>query len=701
MKFPRCSAAWFVGLCALRFVAPARSAETVPTEFLPPDQLPPGAKYAGPEDPAYVAWSLENRVTQPRQMERLGRGVVALPVEKGKVWVSWRLLATDPENVAFNVYCYGHGGMQRMNREPLRGRTWFLDQANIGNSHQYVVRAVAGDQEGPPSADFLNRVPPEPEVRDYVEIPMSLPAATPPYTLGDVSVGDLDGDGEYEVVVKIQQRPRDNSFTGATGNTQLQAYKVDGTLLWSIQMGPNIREGEHYTQFMVYDLDGDGRAEIAVKTADATVDGTGKVIGDAAARWARADGRIEDGPEYFTIFDGRTGRELATTPYVPDRNPADGWGGIGGNGGNDRGGNRNERFLACIAYLDGVRPSVVMCRGYYGRSVLAAWDWRDGELKARWVFDTKNGEHPYSGQGGHHVVVADVDGDGRDEIVYHSMVVDDNGKGLYSTGLRHGDAIHVGVFDPERPRALQVFGAHENENATTRFGTPGVASFEAADGRIVWSALPGVDVERAVAADIDPRHSGYEVWSNRIGLHTWRGVSIGTAPRSNAHVIWWDGDLLRELLTGARVTKWDWEKQIEVPLLAPQGVRGGGAKGTPNFSGDIFGDWREEIIVGTSDHKALRIYSSTIPTEYRMVTLAQDPTYRLAMAWQNVAYNQPPHPGFYLGSETMFPVPRPNITPAGPERPEGLNPPVFEELDAKDRKPAEAGPKAPKKLSAH
>jgi rhamnogalacturonan endolyase len=645
--------------------------ETPPIDFLPPDQLPPGAKYAGPEDPDYVVWAKQYPVTRPRQMERLGRGVVAVPFEAGKVSVSWRLLATDPEDVAFNVYCTSHNEGRPRNTEPLRGATFFIDETNAADSHRYIIRPVVNGIEGSPSADFLNKIPSNSGPRDFIEIPMSLPEASPRYTLGDTSVGDLDGDGEYEVVVKIQQTPRDNSFSGATGNTQLQAYTFNGNLLWSIQMGPNIREGEHYTQFMVYDLDGDGRAEIAVKTADGTIDGAGKILGDATARWARADGRIEDGPEFFTIFDGRTGRELASRAYVPDRNPPDGWGGIGGNGRNDKGGNRNERFLACVAYLDGERPSVIMCRGYYGRSVLAAWDWRGRELSQRWVFDTRDGDHPYSGQGGHHVVVADVDDDGRDEIVYHSMVVDDNGKGLYSTGLRHGDAIHVGVFDPARPRALQVFGAHENENETTRFGTPGLASFEAADGRIVWSALRGVDVERAVAADIDPRYPGYEVWSNRLGLHTWQGHPIGDAPRSNSHTIWWDGDLLRELLTGARVTKWDWEKQVETPLLTPTGVRGGGAKGTPNLSGDIFGDWREEIIVGTVDHKALRIYTTSIPTERRMVTLAQDPMYRLGLTWQNVAYNQPAHPGFHLGTETKFPLRRPKITFAGPKPADG------------------------------
>lgn len=641
-----------------------------PIEFLPAAELPPAARFAGPQDPAYVRWSKANPNRQPRQMEKLGRGVVALPFERGKVAVSWRLLASDPADVAFNVYCAGHSAAPvRLNSTPVRFATFFVDeQAGHDRAHTYIVRPVldASGREGEPSAGFLNHVPAGAQPRNYVAIPMQLPAATPRYTLGDIAPGDLDGDGEYELVVKVQQTPRDNSHAGPTGNTLLQAYRLDGTLRWTVQMGPNVREGEHYTQFMVYDLDGDGRAELAVKTADGTVDGAGKVIGDAQARWAREDGRVEAGPEYFTVFDGRTGRELATVPYVPDRNPPNGWGGIGGNGRNDQGGNRNERFLACVAYLDGVRPSVVMCRGYYGRSVLVAWDWRDGRLTQRWIFDSKDGNNPYSGQGGHHISVADVDGDGRDEIVYHSMVVDDNGKGLYSTGFRHGDAMHLAVFDPSRPSALQVWGAHENEDETERFGTPGLALFDAAGGQRLWSALYGIDVERAVAADIDPRHPGYEMWSNRIGLLTWKGERLGEAPRSTQHVIWWDGDLHRELLTGARVTKWNWEQQIEEPVFAGEGVRGGGAKGTPNLSGDILGDWREEIVVGTTDHQELRIYVTAMPTRYRMITLAQDPMYRLGLAWQNVAYNQPPHPSFYLGAETTFPVPRPNVVTIEP-----------------------------------
>ncbi|HMP06014.1 MAG TPA: hypothetical protein PJ982_06670, partial [Lacipirellulaceae bacterium] len=190
---------------------------------------------------------------------------------------------------------------------------------------------------------------------------------------------------------------------------------VASTLLWRINLGRNIREGAHYTQFMVYDLDGDGRAEVTCKTADGTVDGRGRVIGDPEADYVDARGRILQGPEFLTVFDGRTGAALDTVDYIPPRGDVAAWG--------DRNGNRADRFLACIAYLDGQRPSLVMCRGYYTRSVLAAWNFRDGRLSHLWTFDSDDGtpgNDAYRGQGNHGISVADVDGDGRDEIIYGS-----------------------------------------------------------------------------------------------------------------------------------------------------------------------------------------------------------------------------------------------------------------------------------------
>ena len=598
-----------------------------------------------------------------RQMEYLRRGVVALNQGDGQVFVSWRWLATDPDDIAFNVYRAPEGSAPvKLNQTALTGATCFADtNAVLERKTSYFVRPVIGGREQKDSTEFT--FPANAAVRPYLTVPLQLP---PGYTANDASVGDLDGDGDYEIVLKSEQRPRDTASTGLTGQTILQGYRLDGTLLWTINLGRNIREGAHYTQFMVYDLDGDGIAEIACKTADGTIEGKGKVIGDANADWrdtnstSRTFGRILKGPEYFTLFDGRTGAALATTNYVPARGDLGGWGGNGGNGGNDSVGNRVDRFLACIAYLDGKRPSVVMCRGYYGRSVLAAWDWRDCRLAQRWVFDSKDRENPFSGQGGHQLSVADVDGDGRDEIIYHAMVVDDDGKGLYSTGLRHGDALHVGDLDPNHP-GLEVFGIHENEEATVKFQTPGTALFDARTGKTLWSDGPGVDVGRGLTADIDPRHPGEEMWSGAAGLRTCTGERIGPAPRSANFAVWWDGDLLRELLDRNRVMKWNWTNgTLDTLFTAEECVANNGSKATPCLSADLFGDWREEIIWRTRDSRELHIYTTAIPTTHRLRTLMHDPQYRLSIAWQNVGYNQPPHPGFHLG-EGMKPPVRPDV----------------------------------------
>lgn len=593
-----------------------------------------------------------------REMEALDRGLVAVRQEDGTVFTSWRMLGTDPEGVAFHLYRVSGGKEQRVNDQPLEGATCRVDGLP-GEAEAYVVRPVTGGKEGAPSgrAKVLGA--------DFIEIPIQ---PIEGYRPGDASAGDLDGDGEYEIVLHQVSGGRDNSFNGITGTPVLDAYKLDGTHLWRIDLGINIREGEHYTQFMVYDLDGDGRAEIACKTADGTKDGTGKVIGDKDKDWRNKEadsqryGRILSGPEFFTIFDGKTGAALKTVDFIPGRDPIDGWGGIGGNGGNDSYGNRCDRFLACVAYLDGKRPSVVMSRGVYGRTVLAAWDWRGGELTSRWVFDSGVGKapydkaSPYSGMGGHALSVADVDGDGKDEIVYQAMTIDDNGKGLYSTGRRHGDALHVGDFDPARPGA-ELYLVTENEEETVRFQTPGAGLHDAKTGSLLWSHSPGVDISDGVVADIDPRHPGAEVWGGRGGLRTIQGKEIGARPRIADWVIWWDGDLLREIYGGFSVFKWDVKEGREERIFSAEPPFAGGRAGMrPTLAADLLGDWREELVVPGPGGKSLRLYTTTIPTEHRLTTLMHDPQYRLSVAWQNVSYNKPPHPSFFLGHGMKPPV---------------------------------------------
>jgi len=579
-----------------------------------------------------------------RIMEKLTRGTIAVFSSEDGVFVSWRLLATDLEDITFNVYRNG----DKINTEPMHNATSILDK--MGNPKDlYSVVPVNKGKEINNQQDRINA-----HLTPYFNIQLKTSEG---YQPNDASAADLDGDGDYEIVLHQVGRGHDNSHKGETTEPIFQAYKMDGTFLWEINLGENIRDGAHYTQFMVYDLDSDGKAEFACKTADGTIDGTGKVIGDANANYVNDDGKILDGPEFFTIFDGLTGKELATTDYIPNRYPLDGWGGIGGNGGNDNSGNRVDRFLAGVAYLDGIHPSVIMCRGYYGRSVLAAWDWRNEELKSRWVFDSSEpGLEKFSGMGNHNLTIADVDNDGKDEIIYGAMTVDDDGTGLYSTYLRHGDALHVSDLDPART-GLEVWGIHENEAPIKGYENGfGAALFDAGSGEIIWGKLLEKDVGRGVAADIDSTYFGAEMWcSGSEGLWNNKGEIIGESPSLTNFVIWWDGDLLRELLDRNKITKYKGEV-----LLNAEGFRSNnGSKATPTLSADLFGDWREELIFAAEDGQSLRIYTTTIPTKYRFVTLMHDPQYRLSIAWQNVAYNQPPHTGFYLGHGMNYPV-KPN-----------------------------------------
>lgn len=576
----------------------------------------------------------------PAPVEQLDRGLIAIPQSATATFLSWRLLATDPSTISFNIYRQADGKLQKLSSQSV---TNFVDNhADIHHTQTYLVKAVIDGKE---TNTATYTIPANAPIQQYLTIPLKTP---PGYTPNDASAADLDGDGQYEIILHQTGRSKDNSQSGITDPPIFQAYKLDGTFLWQINLGRNIREGAHYTQFMVYDLDGDGMAEFACKTADGTIDGKGKVIGDSTKDYRDLDpssksfGRILQGPEYFTIFSGKTGEVLATTDYIPGRGDIGGWGGYGGNGGTDHYGNRADRFLACVAYLDGRHPSVVMCRGYYGRIVLAAWDYQHGKLTSRWVFDTKDGRSPYAGMGNHNLSVADVDNDGKDEIIYGSMCVDDDGKGLYTTGLRHGDALHVGDLDPDRP-GLEAFGIHELENGAK--GT-GAALFDARTGEILFRGAIDQDVGRGVAENIDSSRRGAQLWwAGSGGLFDVKGNRIGEAPRSANFLIWWDGDLSRELLDGNHIDKYG-----RGTIFTAEGcVANNGTKATPALTADLFGDWREELVMRTSDNQSLRIYTTTIPTTHRIITLMQDHQYRMSIIWQNVGYNQPPHTGFYLG----------------------------------------------------
>jgi len=574
--------------------------------------------------------------------EKLGRGVVAIRENSQTVFVSWRYLSSDPMNVGFNVYRNGI----KLTKEPIVNGTFFKDFDTDFGKKVYAVKPVIQGKEQEELSDtyILSANAPI----GYINIPLDKPndGVTPSgdkyiYSPNDASIGDVDGDGQYEIILKWDpSNAHDNAHNGYTGNVYFDCYRLSGEKLWRIDMGHNIRAGAHYTQFMVYDLDGDNKAEVVMKTSDGTVDGTGKVIGNQYADYRAASGRILTGPEYLTVFNGMTGAAMTTIDYVPQRGNLMDWG--------DDHANRSDRYLACVAYLDGVHPSVVMCRGYYTRTVLAAFDWDGKQLTNRWIFDSNvPGNEGYAGQGNHNLRVGDVDSDGCDEIIYGSCAIDNNGNGLYTTGMGHGDAMHMTAFDFSN-KGLQVWACHENKKDGSSFR-------DARTGKVFFQVKSSIDVGRAMAADIDPKNSGVEMWSYESGgIRNIKGEVINPDMKTLSvnSAVWWDGDLLRELLDKVTISKYDWDTGKCQPIFtADQCSWNNGTKSTPSLQGDIIGDWREEVLLRTSDNSALHLYVSTIPTKYRFHTFLEDPVYRISIATQNVTYNQPTQPGFYFGSD--------------------------------------------------
>ena len=613
--------------------------------------------------------------------EQLNRGVVAIR-EGSKVIVSWRTLGTDKTAEPFYLYRNG----EKLNSAPLtKGGTFYIDEQPLSTDATYEVRG--GGKNG---SFTLKADAPE----GYLPVKLQKPAdgTTPDgktfsYSANDASVADVDGDGQYEIILLwTPSNAHDNAHDGYTGPTLFDCYRLDGTRLWRIDMGINIRSGAHYVPFIAYDLDGDGKAELIVKTSDGTRDGLGHIIGDSLAdyrhrapenaqnptperEWAKYNkqgrpktGRILTGAEYITVFNGLTGAAMDTKPYIPERGELKDWG--------DDYANRSDRMLAAVGYLDGQHASAIFCRGYYTRTVIAAWDWDGKELKQHWVFDTndsgigKDGKphSTYAGQGNHNLRVADVDGDGCDEITYGSMAVDNDGLGLYNTGMGHGDAIHLMAFDPSS-RELQVWDCHENRRDGSDFRN-------ARTGEIIFQIPSKSDVGRAMAADIDPTNPGVEMWStDSHGIRNIKGEVLFSAqdpddPQHQQHLklgdrylsvnfgIWWDGDLLRELLDHETVSKYDWTNKTITEVKKFEGiVFNNGTKSNPCLSADILGDWREEVMVRTPDSQELRIFVSPMPTDYRINCLMEDIPYRLSTAAQNVGYNQPSEPGFYLGPD--------------------------------------------------
>lgn len=591
-----------------------------------------------------------NTLFAQRNMENLDRGVVAVRTSPASVYIGWRMLGTEADAIAFNIY---RGG-KKINTTPIITTTNYVDSTEIDAT--YIIKSVINGKEIDASK------PAEIWAKQSLKIPIQQPPAgvTPdgkPYTYNanDASVGDVDGDGQYEIILKWDpSNAHDNSQAGYTGDVYLDCYKMDGRLLWRIDLGKNIRAGAHYTQFLVYDFDSDGKAEVVCKTADGTKDGQGKFIGDSAADYRTNHGYILSGPEFLTVFNGETGAEMATVNYLPSRGSVSSWG--------DAYGNRVDRFIACVAYCDGIHPSIIMGRGYYTRLVRVAYDWKGGKLTRRWTFDSDANHQNLAlrGQGNHQLIGADVDGDGKDEITNGASAIKSDGTILYANGLGHGDAIHLTDMDPDRP-GLEVWQCHEDEG---EYGKYAMEFRDAATGEPLWGVASHGDIGRAMAADIDPRYLGYECWGSTGGLYSCKGELISEVkPNSMDFGVWWDADLQRELLNGTKLEKWDYKTGTlsRIMSLDKEGAASNnGTKATPCLTADLLGDWREEIVMRSADNQNLLLFTTTIPANNRMYTLMHDPNYRLAIAWQNTAYNQPPNPGFYLG-EQMKPPPKPNI----------------------------------------
>ncbi len=639
--------------------------------------------------------------TPVSQMEKLDRGLVVIKYPEGKgvkYFASWRLLGTDDQNTTFALLKNGETIQDNICKSTN------VNGISASATDKFQVVTYQNGKVVETSAEVT------PWEKYYLEVKLDKPANGAlggTYSPNDCSVGDADGDGQYEIFVKWDpSNSKDNSQSDKTDNVFLDCYKLDGTKLWRIDLGVNIRAGAHYTQFMVYDFDKDGRAELMCKTAPGSKDGKGNFVNQAATDenikaadntkdWRTSAGRINGGQEYLTVFNGETGAAIHTIAYYPNRNAKAELSEAAGtfnwddrSGKNDKGdyGNRGERYLACVAYLGGTEAnaSAVFCRGYYTYAYLWAVDFDGAQLKTRWLHssDKKNtyrlmdangqeetlkgtictsglGRYTMYANGNHNLSVGDVDGDGKDEIVWGSAALDDDGKMLYAVGFGHGDAIHLGDMNPDRP-GLELFDVHEEK------GEYSWDLHDAATGEILWKGgQKGQDNGRGLAADIVETSRGYEFWSAYGGMKSYdaegtettarnqnpfnaiSGNQAGSTKPSMNFRIYWDGDALDELLDNTTISKYG-GSSLGVGSQSITGQSNNSTKATPNLSADIFGDWREELILRNGSNDALNIFSTIAPTDYRVPTLMHDHTYRMAIAWQNVAYNQPPHLGYYL-----------------------------------------------------
>ncbi|HEX2876158.1 MAG TPA: rhamnogalacturonan lyase [Polyangiaceae bacterium] len=572
------------------------------------------------------------------QMEDLDRGVIAVKVDGG-VYVGWRMLGYEYDKTATNVsYDLYRDGTKLAN---VTSSTNYLDKDGTANSSYSVAAVIKGSACAQSAASKVI-------AQNYLSIPLEPPPNGPnggSYSANDASVGDLDGDGQLDIVLKWDpSNSKDNSQEGITDDVFVDGYTLAGKRLFRLNLGPNIRAGAHYTQLSVYDFDGDGKAEVACKTAPGTTDGTGKALstGPAAAdddsvKYRNATGYVLTGPEYLTVFEGATGKELATVDYPVPRGTVSSWG--------DSYGNRVDRFNGGVAFVSDSgsgkaasgRPSIIQGRGYYTRLTVSAYNFRDAKLTKNWVYDSKTSLDP-SGAGAHSEMAIDGDGDGAQEIITGAATISSDGMLQCQTGLGHGDALHVGELIVGKPPV--VFTVHEDEG--------GYDVHDVTTCKTTVSVTGGDDNGRGVADYVLPTDTtAASFWSatfpDRYSVAD--GKSLGAKSGSTNFLIYWDADELRELEDGTSITKLGGGSLLSCSACASNN----GTKSTPTLTADLFGDWREEIVWRQSDNKALRIYTTTAVTTRRIYTLMHDPTYRAQVAFQQASYNQPPHVGFHVG----------------------------------------------------
>ncbi len=568
-------------------------------------------------------------------LEYLNRGISAVNTGNGML-VSWRYLANDDDNAVYKLY---RDGILIYTSEAGKSTCYLDAQGKASSKYRVDTFTANGALVNSENCTLISD-------KTYFDIPLSPPSDI--YSPNDMSVGDIDGDGQYELFVKWDpNNSKDNSQKGKTGNVFIDCVRLDGTRVWRIDLGVNIRAGAHYTQFFVADFDLDGKAEMTCKTADGTVDGIGNIIGDASKDYRNSNGYILNGPEYYTLFDGATGAALDTVNYEPARGDVSKWG--------DKYGNRVDRFWGSAAYVDGIHPCVITGRGYYTRMTASAYKVENKKLVKLWTFDTGNSSSAAGyGDGNHNSMPADVDGDGKQEIITGSTCIDDNGKVLWCTNQGHGDAMHVADLDPTNP-GLEVWLCHEDKSAGY-----GVTLIDADTGKQIFHNNGTGDTGRCCADNVWAGNPGAELWGNGNEVKNVKGDTLSCNRPAINFLIHWDGDLEREILDGytdspAKISKMGENGKLTQLMQTDGYYTCNTTKGTPCLSADIFGDWREELIVRAADSKSVRIYCTPYTTDYRITTLMHDAQYRMQVSAQNTAYNQPPHTSFFLGTGYELP----------------------------------------------